>query len=394
MIGLSGLLVKSAQQMVTTAEDLRAAGVRLPILVGGAALTKKFALTKIRPAYGELVGYARDAMKGLDLANAIVSNRATVARTIESEAAALTAGASPEDATPRVDMPSVRSSQIDVHEPARRGPDFERHELEFRLPEVWPYVNRQMLYSKHLGLKGLVERLEAERDAKFLEIEAIVRDVMKRAEDGWLCSRSVFRWFGANSEGNRLLLFDGAGRELGHFDFPRQRKPDGLALPDFVKPLSSGERDTVAMFVTTCGEGVRKRAAELKDRGEYVLSHTLQALAIEGAEAAAERLHRKIREGWGLYDSPELTMADRLKARYQGIRVSFGYPACPNLADQELLFRLLEPKSIGVALTDGHMMDPEASVSALVFHHRQARYFNVGAEEGQETPNSQLPTPN
>jgi len=115
----------------------------------------------------------------------------------------------------------------------------------------------------------------------------------------------------------------------------------------------------------------------LKNAGEYVLSHTLQALAIETAEAAAERVHRKIRESWGLYDSPELTMQERLKARYQGIRVSFGYPACPNLADQQLLFHLLEPASIGVSLTDGFMMDPEASVSALVFHHRQARYFNA-----------------
>src|SRR5262249_27202338 len=127
-------------------------------------------------------------------------------------------------------------------------------------------------------------------------------------------------------------------------------------------------------------EGVRDRANELKERGEYLLSHTLQALAVESAEAAAERLHRKIREGWGLFDSPELTMQDRFKARYQGIRVSFGYPACPNLADQKLLFQLLQPESIGIGLTDGFMMDPEASVSALVFHHSQARYFNVGED--------------
>ncbi len=380
IIGLSGLLVKSAQQMVTTAEDLRAAGVKLPILVGGAALTKKFTLTRIRPTYGSLVGYARDAMKGLDLAIAVMTRREQITKTLEDEARAMEAGATPEDATPRIEMPSVRSQQIDVHEPARKAPDFERREVEFRLPEVWPYINRQMLYSKHLGLKGLVERLEAERDAKFLEVEAIVRDVMKRAEEGWLKSRSVYRYFGANSEGNRLLLFDGQ-REVGHFDFPRQRKPDGLALPDFVKPLATGERDSVAMFLTTCGEGVRKRSTELKEKGEYVLSHALQSLAIEGAEAAAERVHRKIREGWGIFDSPELTMAERLKAKYHGIRVSFGYPACPNLGDQELLFKLLEPGSIGVSLTDGHMMDPEASVSALVFHHKQARYFNVGADE-------------
>ena len=381
IIGLSGLLVKSAQQMVVTAEDLKAAGIRVPILVGGAALTKKFTLTKIRPTYGQLVGYARDAMKGLDLANQIMTARPEITAKIEAEAKALETGESPEDSTPAIPVSTVRSPLIDVHEPARKAPDADRHVLDFRLPELWPYLNRQMLYAKHLGLRGIVERLEAERDPKFLEIEAIVKDVQRRAEEGWIRARGIYRYFGAASEGNRLLLFGGDGREAGHFDFPRQRRVDGLCLADFVKPLANSERDSVAMFVVSCGEGIRKRSTELKEKGEYVLSHALQSLAIEAAEAAAERLHRKIREQWGIFDAPDLTMAERLKAKYQGIRVSFGYPACPNLADQKLLFDLLSPGDIGVQLTDGFMMDPEASVSALVFHHRQARYFNVGSDE-------------
>jgi 5-methyltetrahydrofolate--homocysteine methyltransferase len=390
LIGLSGLLVKSAQQMVTTAEDLRAAGIGLPILVGGAALTRKFTFGRIKPAYnggadshgnGRLVAYARDAMKGLDLANSIMTDPDEVSRKLEAEAAELTGTAHVQEAWTGVPLPPVRSTQIDVAEPAINPPGWERHELEFRLAEVWPYLNRQMLFSKHLGLRGSVERLAEEKDAKYLEVETIVNDAMRRAENGWLHCRCVYRFYGANSEGNRLILFDPEGREIGHWDFPRQQKADGLCLADFVKPLASGERDSIALFVTTSGEGVRQRAENLKNAGEYVLSHTLQALAIETAEAAAERLHRKIRESWGLYDSPELTMQERLKARYQGIRVSFGYPACPNLADQQLLFQLLEPASIGVSLTDGFMMDPEASVSALVFHHRQARYFNAVGED-------------
>lgn len=377
LIGLSGLLVKSAQQMVTTAEDLRTAGIDLPILVGGAALTRKFTLTRILPAYNSLVGYARDAMKGLELANAAMSDRDGFRQRIESEVRELTSAAAPEEALVGVPVPAVRSAEIDVAEPGRTPPDTERHQVEFRLNEVWPYLNRQMLFAKHLGLRGSVERLAEQRDEQFLELEAIVGDVMKRAEAGWLRCRCVYRYFRANSEGNRLVLFDDQGREAGHWSFPRQRKENGLCLSDFVKPLATGEPDSVALFVTTSGEGVRDRASELKDRGEYLLSHTLQALAVETAEAAAERIHRKIREGWGIPDDPELTMQDRLKAKYHGIRVSFGYPACPNLADQELLFKLLNPSSIGVSLTDGYMMDPEASVSALVFHHRQARYFNA-----------------
>ena len=379
LIGLSGLLVKSAQQMVTTAEDLRAAGIQLPVLVGGAALTRKFTLTRILPSYEGLVAYARDAMKGLELANALMSDREAIARQIKMEADSM-AVSSAEEPMSGVPLPPVRSTQIHASEPALAPPRWEQVDLEFRLPEVWPYINRQMLFAKHLGLRGSVEKLAEARDSKYLELESIVEDVMRRAENGWLHCRCMYRYVGANSEGNRLLLFDSDGDVIGRWDFPRQQKPDGLSLSDFVKPLASGERDSIALFVTTAGEGVRERAQELKERGEYVLSHTLQALAIETAEAAAERLHRKIREGWGLFDSPDLTMQGRFQTRYQGIRVSFGYPACPNLADQQLLFRLLEPGRIGVTLTDGFMMDPEASVSALVFHHRQARYFNAGAE--------------
>ncbi|PWT94351.1 MAG: methionine synthase [Acidobacteria bacterium] len=380
MVGLSGLLVKSAQQMVTTVEDLKAAGISLPVLVGGAALTRKFTFTRIFPSYGNLVGYARDAMKGLDLANSIMSDPQEVMKKAKVEAEELSGTAGANEAMSGVLLPPVRSTEIDATEPVRAVPDWQRHELEFRLSEVWPYLNKQMLYSKHLGLRGSVERLAEQQDPKYLEVERIVDEVMKQAEDGWLHCRCVYQYFGANSEGNRLLLFDEKGRQTGHWDFPRQQKQNGLSLADFVKPLATGERDSVALFVTTCGEGVRGRAEELKNRGEYVFSHTLQALAVETAEAAAERIHRKIREGWGLYDSPDLTMQDRFKARYQGIRVSFGYPACPNLADQELLFRLLNPQTIGVSLTEGYMMDPEASVSALVFHHRQARYFSVSGE--------------
>jgi 5-methyltetrahydrofolate--homocysteine methyltransferase len=190
-------------------------------------------------------------------------------------------------------------------------------------------------------------------------------------------ARGVYRFFKAAGVGNVLVIYDERGREIERFDFPRERRPDGLCLSDFVRP-AGGDPDYVCFFVTTTGEGIRERAETLKKAGEYVRSHTLQALAIETAEAFAEKLHRDLRTAWGFPDPPGLSMTDRFKAKYQGVRVSFGYPACPNLADQEKLFRLLKPEEIGVRLTEGYMMDPEASVSALVFHHSQADYFNVG----------------
>jgi 5-methyltetrahydrofolate--homocysteine methyltransferase len=378
-VGLSGLLVKSAQQMVVTAEDFRDAGLRLPVVVGGAALTRKFAYTKIRPAYGGTVVYAKDAMNGLDIANQLVDpgRRAGLELAIEGEAARLVPAA---PAAVALAAPSAaRSSKISADEPVRRPADLRRHVVDVSdLAELWPYLNLQMLYSKHLGLKGLVERLAAQNDPKHREVERIVKEVQRRAiEERWIRARGLYKFFPAASEGNDLIIYDEFGlQEIERFTFPRQPQPDGLCVSDFVRP-EGRERDYVAMFVTTCGEGVRKRAEELKDRGEYVLSHTLQALAIEAAEALAEKLHRDLREQWGIGDPPAMTMAERLKARYQGIRVSFGYPACPDLADQEKLWRLLQPEEIGVRLTEGHMMDPEASVSALVFHHSQARYFNV-----------------
>jgi 5-methyltetrahydrofolate--homocysteine methyltransferase len=171
-----------------------------------------------------------------------------------------------------------------------------------------------------------------------------------------------------------VLLFDRGGAELGRFVFPRQPGGERLGLADYVR---DDVDDHVAMFAVTCGGGVREQAQALKEQAQYLKSHALQALAIECAEAFAEMLHARLRTLWGFPDPPDLPISEKLKAHYRGIRVSFGYPACPNLADQATLWRLLQPERIGVALTEGFMMDPEASVSALVFHHPQAKYFKA-----------------
>jgi len=169
---------------------------------------------------------------------------------------------------------------------------------------------------------------------------------------------------------------------LETFRFGRQAAEPHLCLTDFALPVDGGKRDYVCLFATSVGPGVRALAEEWKERGEYLKSHILQVLALEGAEAFAELLHQKIREMWGFADPPGTTMTDLFKARYRGVRVSFGYPACPRLEDQEQLFRLLDvPKHIGVQLTEGYMMDPEGSVTALVFHHPEAKYFNLSPDD-------------
>jgi 5-methyltetrahydrofolate--homocysteine methyltransferase len=202
---------------------------------------------------------------------------------------------------------------------------------------------------------------------------------------------AVYQFFKAASRGNELLIFESKNQPnpkiLAQFQFPRQRKTDGLCLADYTQPLDAGSNerldDTVAFFVVTVGRGVRQLAEFLKNRGDYLKSHIIQALALETAEAYAELLHSQIRKSWGYPDPPEMRMIERFQAKYQGKRYSFGYPACPRLDDQALLWTLLNPGEIGVQLTDGMMMDPEASVSALVFHHHAATYFSVGQQSGE-----------
>jgi len=147
-----------------------------------------------------------------------------------------------------------------------------------------------------------------------------------------------------------------------------------------VAPTQEGASiDHAAILVTTCGAGVRERTTEWIESGEYLRAHTLQALALELAEAFAEWIHAKIRRVWGFPDREGLPKLDLFRARYRGKRYSFGYPACPDLTQQRKLWELMRPQDhIGVELTEGDMMDPEASVSALVFHHPDALYFGVG----------------
>jgi 5-methyltetrahydrofolate--homocysteine methyltransferase len=383
-IGLSGLLVKSAQQMVITAADLREAGIRVPLLVGGAALSDKFTRLKIAPEYSHAVCYAKDAMTGLRLMNqlsdpahrdAVLQEHTHAATAVIEEPASPSALASGEERSPRV--------RIDL--PIPRVPYFERKVRAVPdLNEIWSYVNPYMVFGRHLGFRGNFEKALAERDPRALELYNSMEEV-KREAAGFMEISAVWQFFEAERHGNSIALFaPRVATPLHTFHFQRQSAPGGLCLSDYVLPSNGGDRDHVALFVVTAGTGIRPRAEEAKAAGRYFYSHGLQALAIESAEACAEWLHRRIREDWGFPDPPELNMADRFTSRYRGKRYSFGYPACPNLEDQAGIWMLLRPEEIGVHLTEGMMMDPEASVSALVFHHPDCAYFSVGDRPDRE----------
>ena len=269
-----------------------------------------------------------------------------------------------------------RSAAVRTDLSPPKPPHLDRVVEELELDQVWDQINPQMLYGKHLGLKGSVKQLEAKHDPKLAKLEAVVAEVQQVAKTGVMHARAVWQFLPARSEGNRLTVLEPrSGKTAASWEMPRQTGPNGLCISDYV--LS--ENDHLALFVTSAGAGVGEQASTWKSEGEYLKSHALLALALETAEAAAELLHMRLRELWGFPDPSEMTRQDRFAARYRGKRYSFGYPACPDLALQEPLFYLLQPEEIGVTLTEEHMMEPEAAVSALVFHHPGARFFNVFA---------------
>jgi len=379
-IGLSGLLVKSTQQMVVTATDLKAAGVVVPLLVGGAALSEKFTRTKIAPAYADAVCYAKDAMTGLELMNRLMDpeTRSSILESHRPGDAPVAVEAAPEPLGP---LSTRRSKKVrtDISIPA--APYLDRRVREVpHLSELWSYINPFMLYGRHLGYKGNFEKALADREDKALELFHNMEAVKQEAAR-FMQVKTVWQFFEAERDANSIHLFAPGGASPVHsFHLGRQRREDGLCLSDYILGPEDGRRDHLAMFVVTAGACIRERSEQFKQTGEFFKAHAIQALGIETAEGTAEWLHRRIREDWGFPDPPTMTMHDRFTSKYRGKRYSFGYPACPNLDDQQGLWKLLRPDDIGVQLTEGMMMEPEASVSALVFHHPDCAYFTASEE--------------
>ncbi|WP_419394037.1 methionine synthase [Cytobacillus praedii] len=382
MVGLSGLLVKSAQQMVITAHDLKQAGIDIPILVGGAALSRKFTDTKIAKEYDGLVLYAKDAMNGLSLANQLQEPSEVEKlklQQVEKQTAAL--NAVPFDRTGLNTATAIKMRpKLDINVPVFVPMDLKRRLLKsYSLSHIEPYINKQMLIGHHLGLKGKLEKLLAEGDEKAIKINDMVNDLLQESKaNDWIKPAAVYQFFPAQSDGDKIIIYNEEQTAIIEtFEFPRQEVEPYLCLADYLKSTASGQMDYVAFFTVTAGRGIRQVADHLKEQGRFLECHALQSLALETAEGFAELIHRQIRDRWGFPDPVEMTMKDRFSAKYHGQRYSFGYPACPDLDDQKKLFRLICPEDIGVHLTDGCMMEPEASVSAIVFAHPDARYFNV-----------------
>jgi 5-methyltetrahydrofolate--homocysteine methyltransferase len=242
-----------------------------------------------------------------------------------------------------------------------------------------PYLNENMLYQFHWGYKKDGRRLDDFIAWAAKELRPVLSDLVARAEaEEVFTPKAAYGFWKAAGEGNDILLFDEDGQTaLARFRLPRQRKTGGVCVADFLRDVDDGERDILGLQVVTVGQHASEVAREWFAADRYQDYVRLHGLGVELAEAMAEFVHARIRAdlGFGHEDSRE--MRELLQQGYRGSRYSFGYPACPNLADQTRLLALLGASRLGIELGEEDQLWPEQSTSAIVVHHPQARYFNV-----------------
>ena len=393
-VGMSGLLVKSTVIMRENLEEMRRQGLNLPVLLGGAALTRAYVEDDCWKAYGEgPVAYARDAFDGLSLMEKAVSGAfpAYVAERVAKSAGrsskkprtlAYANGAAASPALRPVEVEEIRlkrhelSRGVEVPQPLFWGARTIEH---VPVKALLPYLNDQMLYQFHWGYEKQGRRLAEFLDWAHKELRPVLSGLVAEAEEEKIFTpQAAYGYFKAAGEGNAILLFDESGsRELARFELPRQAKDGGLCIADFLRDVDEPERDVLGLQVVTVGQRASEVARDWFAADRYQDYVRLHGLGIELAEALAEYVHGRIRAelGFGHQDARE--MRELLKQGYRGSRYSFGYPACPNLADQAALLDLLGATGIGIELSEGDQLWPEQSTSAIVLHHPQARYFNV-----------------
>jgi len=375
VIGLSGLLVKSVQQMLISAQDLKDASIDIPLILGGAALSRKFTEEKIAPVYGGEVLYAKDAMDSLGLLYTLLNKEKRVEENGETVKLAISATRIAEAREQKHNTPNNTPSTTITWDTLDYRPKQMQRQLllDYPLEQLIPDLDIPLFMRRYLGVNKEVEKFK-DKSEEFSEF--ILKFLVEIQEKKTIKANGVYAFFPAYSENNGIYILDpnGRGNLLEEFTFPRQKKENGLCLADFIRPKQDPKQDYVGMLAATTGLGIREQAEAFKEQGEYLKSFLIQVLALELVEVLTEQMHGKMREIMGLKATIEPM---NTRAQYQGIRVSPGYPICPAIEDQTKIFRLLKPEDAGIKLTDGFMMDPEASVSALVFSHPQARIFSV-----------------
>ncbi len=371
-IGLSALLVSTSKQMPLIVNELHRRGQHVPVLIGGAAINRRFGRRINRTEDGDLypagVFYCKDAFEGLETMDALrdETQRAQLLERLHREVThelGLEARPAPRpsaDAAPR--RGRIRAQPVQLPPGVDFGP---RVVHSIPLEAVFPFLNKKELFRLSWGAKNAHgaewERLQAEFEDRLARMKRAAR------QEGWLRPQAVYGYWPCQAEGDDLIVLEPqSGEEIGRFHFPRQRGGEGLCLADYFAPRESGQMDVVALQVVTVGQAATEKFDALQEAGAYSEAYFVHGLAVQTAEATAEYLHRHILREMGL---PE----DR------GKRYSWGYPAIPDLDGHQLVFRLLPAeRELGMSLTAAWQLVPEQSTAAIIVHHPEARYFNVG----------------
>ena len=389
-IGMSGLLVKSTVVMRENLQVLQERKLTPPVILGGAALTRKYVEQDLRPEYAGPLYYARDAFAGLQLMEQIATHGAVVT---DAPPAASAKPAAPPAKPTAAPAHSAIARDVPIPTPPFWGT---RVAEKIDLRAALAYINENMLFQVQWQYrKGDRSRAEFDRYIND-QVRPIYRDLTALCmRDGVLQPQAIYGYWPVQAEGDALIVYDpkpltdgvlpaGAAevparpwKKLARFEFPRQRKAPFWCLSDFFRPVESGQIDVAAFMVVTVGRRASEVAREWFEADRYVDYVHLHGLSVESAEALAEYLHKQIRVELGIAGQDAREIQGLFKQRYQGSRYSFGYPACPRLEDQVKLWPLLAPGRIDVSLSGEFQLEPEQTTTAIICHHPEAKYFNV-----------------
>jgi 5-methyltetrahydrofolate--homocysteine methyltransferase len=387
-IGMSGLLVKSTVVMRENLEEMSRQELDIPVMLGGAALTRNYVEDDCVKAYGGgRVAYARDAFDGLHLMDKVVGNgfddylAAVQAKRVgkaRNEKRVL-GQADPRGFAP-VDVNTVqaRRRRVKAETTTPTPPFWGARAIEAAPKAVLPFINERSLYQFQWGFRKQGRSLDDFLGWAKQELRPVLQRMLRiTGEQEILRPQAIYGYWKCAGQGNDLILFEEDGvTEAARFTLPRQPKEDGECIADFVTDVDDG-RDVIGLQVVTVGQKASDVAREWFEDNRYQDYLYLHGLSVEMAEAMAEYVHKRIRAEWGFAAEDDRDMDRMLQQNYRGGRYSFGYPACPRLEDQVPLLRLLGAERIGVSISDEWQLHPEQSTSAIVLHHPRAKYFSV-----------------
>ena len=388
-IGMSGLLVKSTVVMRENLEEMSRQGLEIPVMLGGAALTRNYVEDDCVRAYGcGRVAYARDAFDGLHLMDRVTGNgfddylaalqskRQGKARNTQR-----TLGQADARAFRPVDVAAVQARRRRMtQDKAPIEPPFWGARLVEASPKaIVPFLNERSLYQFQWGFRKQGRSLDDFLGWARQELRPVMRRMLALCEErDILRPQAVYGYWKAAGQGNDLVLFDRDGTtELFRFALPRQPRDDGECIADFFRDIDDAERDVIGLQVVTVGQKASDVAREWFEENRYQDYLYLHGLSVEMAEAMAEHTHKRIRAELGFAGEDDRDMEKMLGQGYRGARYSFGYPACPRVEDQAPILQLLGAERIGVSISDEWQLHPEQSTSAIVVLNKRAKYFSV-----------------